>query len=151
MTKPTGDETRRRARRQRRAGHVPVPHSLGSSEVQASGAGGANPFKAVGGSDDPHFNAVLMRQLLGIVWVPAGDPNYGTQHRLGAATTANLTNGSELTRSPQGSARRATQALWPPSSPRRCGGAELPALQVGQKVITRMMAAVLPTFFTSSG
>src|SRR5687768_230035 len=90
MTKPAGDEARRRARRQRRAGHVPVPHSLGSSEVQASGAGGANPFKAVGGSDDPHFNAVLMRQLLGIVWVPAGDPNYGTEHRLSAAATGML-------------------------------------------------------------
>jgi hypothetical protein len=60
------------------------------SEIQPSGAGGANPFRAVGGSDDAHFNAVLMHQLLGTVWVPARDPSYGTQHRLSAATSAVL-------------------------------------------------------------
>jgi hypothetical protein len=94
MTEPAagdGEPRRRgRARRQRRSGRLPATQAPGPSEVQPAGGGGANPFRAVGGSDDPHFNAVLMRQLLGIVWIPAGDPSYGTQHRLSAATSAVL-------------------------------------------------------------
>ena len=91
MTKPAADETagrRGRASRKRRAGRLPVPQPAVPSEVRAPGRGGADPFKAIGGSDCPDFNAVLVRELLGTVWVPAGDPNDGAMHQSMAAAAA---------------------------------------------------------------
>ena len=47
-----------------------------------------NPFKKIGGSESSRFNSVLVRQVLSTIWVPAGNPNDGAEHRLSAASVA---------------------------------------------------------------
>ena len=91
MTEPATHEAaarRGQTSRKRQAGQPSAPRPSTPSEVRLRETDPGNPFKRIGGSASPHFNAVLVRQVLGTIWVPADDPNDDATRRLSAAGVA---------------------------------------------------------------
>ena len=92
MTKPaarTAPKRRGSASCGPRAAQPPAPQpSSGPTGVRVSGTDGGNPLKRIGGSDSPRFNSVLLRQVLGTIWVPSNDPDDGAKQGLLAAVAA---------------------------------------------------------------
>ncbi len=91
MSEPAPDTAAARrgsAPRKPRAAQPPSRPPSGPAEVRLRETDPGNPFRRIGGSASPHFNAVLVRQVLGTIWVPAGDPNDDATRRLSAAGVA---------------------------------------------------------------
>ncbi len=91
MSEPAPDTAPARrgsAPRNPRAAQPPFRPPSGPAEVRSRETDPGDPFKRIGGSASPNFNAVLVRQVLGTIWVPGGDPNDDATRRLSAAGVA---------------------------------------------------------------